>query len=129
MTVGDVDAAFPFSVLEDEKAVNYKVNDKELVVFFKLGTTSALDRTSISRSRDVGATGLFDPHIDGRMLTFRADGDRFVDDETGSVWNILGQAMEGELAGEKLTPIVHGNHFWFAWGVFKPDTLVYQGVG
>jgi len=55
---GDVDAAFPFSVLEEERAVNYKVNDKDVAVLFKLGTTSALDRTSISRSRDVGATGL-----------------------------------------------------------------------
>ena len=129
VSVGDADVAFPFSVLEKERVVNYTVNGKDLVVLFKLGTASALDQSSISGSRDVGATGLFDAQIDGRMLSFRADGDRFVDNETGSVWNILGQALEGPLAGKKLTPVVHANHFWFAWGAFKPDTLIYQGTG
>ena len=47
----------------------------------------------------------------------------------GSVWNILGQATEGQLAGKKLTPVVHANPFWFSWGAFKPDTKIYQGAG
>ena len=129
VTIGEVDAAFPFSILEKERVVNYTVNGNDLVVFFKSGTTSALDKRSIRGSRDVGATGLFDTHVDGRKLTFRADSDRFVDNETGSIWNILGQAVEGPLTGKWLTPIVHANHFWFAWGAFKPDTLIYQGIG
>jgi hypothetical protein len=33
--------------------------------------------------------------------------------------------MEGALKGEKLTPVIHGNHFWFAWAAFRPDTQVY----
>ena len=129
VTIGEVDAAFPFSILQEEKVVNYPVNGKDIVVLFKLGTASALDRRSISESRDVGSTGLFDAHVDGRTLTFRADGDRFVDNGTGSVWNILGEAVEGPLTGTNLTPIVHANHFWFAWGAFKPDTLIYRGIG
>ena len=129
VSVGDVDAAFPFSVLEEEGVVNYPVDGRPLVVFFRSGTTSALDGQSIRDSRDVGATGVFDSTLDGRALTFRVDGDAFVDNETGSVWNILGRAVEGPLSGEQLTPIVHANHFWFAWGAFKPDTLIYQGTG
>ena len=129
VTIEDVGAAFPFSVLQKERAVNYAVNGKELVVLFKPGTRSALDNRSISASRDVGATGVFDPNVDGRELTFRADGDNLVDNETGSVWNILGQAVEGPLQGTELTPILHGDHFWFAWGAFNPDTLIYQGKG
>ena len=127
MTIGDVDAAFPFSALEKERVVNYTINDQDLVVLFKPGTLSALDSGSIKDSQSVGATGVFQTHLDGQKLTFRADGDSFVDNETGSVWNILGEAIEGPLAGKKLTPIVHANHFWFAWGAFKPDTKTYQG--
>ena len=107
--------------------VSYTVNGQELVVWFVPGTQSALDRSAIDQSREVGATGVFDPHLDGRALTFRADGDRIVDNETESVWNILGTATEGPLAGKRLTPIVHANHFWFAWAAFKPDTRVYTG--
>ena len=131
VTIGEVDAAFPFSILAKETVVNYTVNGKDLVVFFKSGTASALDKSSIRDSRDVGATGVFDPQVDGQNLTFSAEsaGADIVDAETGSVWNILGQAVEGPLTGKKLTPIVHANHFWFAWGAFKPDTLIYKGMG
>ena len=127
VTIGDVDVAFPFSILERERVVNYSVNGRDLTVFFKPGTVSALDRSSIKESRDVGATGVFDPSVDRQKLSFRTDGEDIVDNETGSVWNILGEAVEGPLTGKTLAPIVHANHFWFAWGAFKPDTKIYQG--
>ena len=50
------------------------------------------------------------------------------DNETGTTWNLLGQGLTGPLAGEQLEAVPHGNHFWFAWGVFKPDTVVYTGA-
>ena len=129
VTVGDVDAAFPFSILEVERAVNYTVGDRDIVVFFKRGTLSALDASSIKRSKDIGASGVFDAELDGRKLAFRAEGDNIVDNETGSQWSVLGEATSGPLAGQQLTPIVHGDHFWFAWAAFKPDTKIYRGVG
>ena len=129
VTIGEVDAAFPFSVLEEERVVNYTVNEKDLVVFFKPGALSVFINSRTGEPDEVGATGLFEAQVSGQRLTFKTSGDRFVDNETGSVWNILGQAVEGPLLGEKLTPIVHANHFWFAWGAFKPDTLIYQGIG
>ena len=97
------------------------------MVFFKPGTVSALDRTIISDSQDVGATGVFDPGLDGRKLTFRLQGEQFTDNQTGSVWNIFGKATSGPLEGSQLTPVIHGNHFWFVWGAFKPNTLIYRG--
>ena len=129
VTIGDEHAAFPFSILEKERVVHYTLGSQELVVFFKPGTRSALDDLLIGDSEEIGATGVFDVNLDGQTLTFRADGNNFVDNETGSVWNILGEATEGPLAGKKLPPIVHANHFWFSWGAFKPDTKIYQGAG
>jgi len=127
-TVGDVDAASPFSILTQEKVVNYNVGGRDLVVFFKAGTRSALDELLIGMSEEIGATGLFDAELDGLKLTFRADGGDFIDNETGSSWNILGQAIQGPSTGKRLTPIVHTNSFWFAAAAFKPDTQIYQGV-
>ena len=128
VNLGDAAAAFPFTILEVERAVNYAVGGKDLVVFFESGTASALDGRSIASSRDVGAVGVFDPNLDGRNLTFRADGDSIVDNETGSVWSILGKATEGPLTGKELTPVVHDSNFWFAVAAFKPDTKIYQGA-
>ena len=129
VTVGDVDAAFPFSILAQEKVVNYNVGGRDLAVFFKPGTRSALDELLIGMSKEIGATGLFDAELDGRKLTFRADGDDFIDNETGSSWNILGEAIGGPLTGKKLTPLAHTNSFWFAVAAFKPETKIYQGAG
>ena len=124
--------AFPFLALEEERAVNYTAagpdgGAQQIVVLFQPGTASALDQSSIAGSRDVGSTGVFEAVLDGQTLTFRSEGDGFVDGHTGSVWNILGQALSGPLAGQSLTPIVHANHFWFAWAAFAPETEVYAG--
>ncbi len=129
VAIGDEAAAFPFSIVEEERVIHYTVGSQDLVVFFKPGTRSALDDLLIGNSDEVGATGVFDVDLEGQPLTFRTDEDNFVDNETGSVWTILGQATGGPLAGKKLTPIVHANHFWFSWGAFKPDTRIYQGAG
>jgi hypothetical protein len=67
--------------------------------------------------------------VDGQLLTFRAEGDSlFVDEETGTKWSLLGQAIEEPLEGKELTPVVHGSHFWFAWAAFKPDTLLHEST-
>ena len=128
VTVDGIDVAFPYRLLREEGAVNYTAGDTELVVFFKSGTVSALDQGSIADSREVGATAVYSSDFDGRMLTFQTDGEAFVDDQTGSRWNILGEAIDGPLSGSSLEPIVSADHFWFAWGAFKPDTLIYSGM-
>ena len=126
-TLGDTAVAFPFSVLVEEPVVNYTVDGRDLVVFFKPDTLSPFGSSFSGQAAKVGSTGVFDSQVDGRKLTFRAEEDTFVDDETGSAWNILGKAVQGPLAGAELTPIVHGDHFWFAWAAFQPDTLIYGG--
>jgi hypothetical protein len=121
-----VDVAYPYAVLEKVRVVNDAPGSRDLVVFFTPGTASALGARVIAEAEDVGATGVFDPVLDGRKLTFRSEGDQIVDEETGSAWNILGRATAGPLAGQRLDPIVHGDHFWFSWAAFKPETIIYQ---
>ncbi len=120
--------AVPFSVLKDVRVANVEVGNRNVVVFWAPGTASAVDAANIADSRDVGSSATFDPVVDGRKLVFEKAGDgRFKDRQTGTVWNLVGQAIEGELEGTQLTEVVHGNHFWFAWGVFRPDTKVWRG--
>ena len=117
--------AYPFSLLEEQRVVHDTVGGESIVVFLQPGTASALAGQKIAEARDVGASGVFVPEASGRSLTFRAGGDGFVDEETGSLWNVLGKAVEGTLSGEELEPIVHGDHFWFAWAAFNPETRVF----
>ena len=126
--INDEAAAYPFLDLEEYPVVNDAVGGASIVVFFTTGTASALDSSRIAASRDVGATGVYNRVLDGRELTFAFDGGKFIDKETGSTWNIHGQAVDGRLAGKTLEPIIHANHFWFAWAAFRPDTRVWMAM-
>ena len=120
--------AVPFSILAEERVANVHVGGLEIVVFWAPGTASAVDNATISAGRDVGSSSAFSPELEGRNLTFEPAGDgRFRDRETGSTWNLSGGAISGPVAGAQLTEIVHGNHFWFAWAVFRPETEIWRG--
>jgi hypothetical protein len=83
-------------------------------VFWEFGTASALDNVSIASGRDVGSAAVFERKLHGQPLTFRLADDKIVDERTNSVWNVLGQAESGPLAGSQLTPVVSVNHFWIS---------------
>ncbi len=122
--------AYPFTLLAEQRVVADVRDGREIVVFWTPGVTSALDGADIARSRDVGTTGVFERSVDGRLLDFQPNPDdpaTFLDAQTQSVWNIFGSARSGPLAGTQLTPVVHANHFWFAWAAFQPDTVVFGG--
>lgn len=125
VSLGGEDVAYPFTLLRERPAINDKVGAVPVAVFWKSGTASALDSRRISEGRDVGSTGVFDRRHRGRVLSFdHIREGRFRDRETGSEFDVLGRAISGPLRGTRLQPIPHGNHFWFAWGVFKPSTKV-----
>ncbi|MGH7614407.1 MAG: DUF3179 domain-containing protein [Gemmatimonadales bacterium] len=117
--------AYAFSLLARRRAINDEVGALPVVVLWAPGTASALDARAIRDGRDIGATAVFDRRLDGRVLSFEPAGDgRFRDRETGSAWLLSGRAVSGPLAGRRLVPIPHGNHFWFAWAVFRPNTTL-----
>ncbi len=126
VALNGLDVAYPLSLLSRVHVIHDTRAGQDVVVWHTAGARSALGASVIAQAEDVGATGVFDPRLDGRKLTFEFQDGQIVDRETGSAWNVLGQAIDGPLAGKRLTPIVHGDHFWFAWAAFKPDTIVYQ---
>ncbi|WP_419925246.1 DUF3179 domain-containing protein [Candidatus Poriferisocius sp.] len=126
VTVEGRNKAYPFSVVQANGALNDAVAGVPVVVLWSPGTADALDSSVTAAGMDVGAALAFDRRVGGDTLEFTpADGGRFTDDLTGSVWNVLGQALEGQLAGTRLEPVVHTNEFWFAWAAFHPDGEVF----
>ncbi|MEX2424597.1 MAG: DUF3179 domain-containing (seleno)protein, partial [Acidimicrobiia bacterium] len=93
-----------------------------LVILWSEGQSSALDAPQIASGRDVGSVGVFSPVVDGRALTFLVEDATFVDDETGTTWDITGRAVSGELADAQLERVPHLDTFWFAWSTYAPGT-------
>ena len=122
---GENAVAVPFSYLFINRVATVELGGEEVVVFHQRGATSAMDKAIIADGRDVGSANAFRTVVDGRRLTFTATDEGFVDEETGSTWDLFGQAIDGPLEGSRLEPVVHGAHFWFAWSAFQPDTKVH----
>ena len=114
--------AFVRELIQEKQVLNEDLEGTPIVIFWKEGTASALDSGSIPDGRDVGTTAVFSRDINGQTLTFEANGDgTFTDQETGSVWDILGAAREGPLENNQLNPLPHHDTFWFAWAAFVPE--------
>jgi hypothetical protein len=122
---GAVQRVYPFTVLEETPVINDELAGLAVVVFSKPGTLSVLDRAEIRGSRTVPSAAAYERRLGDRVLEFRIEGEAIVDAETGSEWDLFGQAVAGPLKGERLTPVEGGVHFAFAWLAFNPDTDVY----
>jgi hypothetical protein len=118
--------AAAFERLRETRVVNEEVERTPFVVFWSPGAASALDEADIASGRDVGQTAVYDRRVGDRVLTFHAVGGGFRDRETGSGWTLAGRAVDGPLKGQRMRPIPHGNHFWFAWVVFRPETEIWR---
>ncbi|MDQ3163045.1 MAG: DUF3179 domain-containing protein [Actinomycetota bacterium] len=122
--VGDEVAVVPFPRLARERVVNAEVGGRPLVFLFKPGVRSALDAGAINDSKDVGTAAAFERTLDGRELELRAEGDGFVDRDSGSRFDITGRAVSGPLEGRRLPQVRHDQQFWFALAAFVPDARI-----
>jgi len=127
--IGDASIAVPRSVVASAGVLTLDFAGSELVLWHQPGQASALDASAIRKGADIGTVGVFQARIGQQRLTFRRSGAGFVDVQTGSRWNLLGEATEGPLAGRRLTAQQHLDTFWFAWVGFQPDTEVYPIPG
>jgi len=116
---------YPLSAIQSKGIINDSFNNQPIVVFYTAKTVSVLDNKNISESKEVGSVTVFEPLIDGKLLSFVKSDVGFVDEQTGSVWNITGNCIEGQYKGLELRPMNSGNHFAFAWFAFHPESEIY----
>ncbi|MBI4337005.1 MAG: DUF3179 domain-containing protein [Chloroflexi bacterium] len=125
--IGQSVLAIPFSELEKQPVVQDRLAGQAFVVFFDQKTASALGAATVKDGRDVGSAAVYDPEVNGVMLTFHKDKEGFEDGQTGTRWSLPGTAVSGPLAGHRLRPLVSwSGQFWFSWVVFKPNTAIYR---
>lgn len=124
--IGDEAVAYAYEALALTPVVHDTVGGEEIVVFWQAGTASALDTGSIANGREIGSAFAYSRQIDNQILDFISVDGRFEDQQTGSQWNLLGRAVDGELEGTQLKPVQAYGNFWFSWVVFKPETRIFS---
>lgn len=91
-------------------AINTAVDGREVVVVLDGGA---------------GFGGAFHRRVSGHgALTFDVRGSLLVDRETGSQWNLLGQAVAGPLRGRALELEAGAPVHFFAWAAFNQGTSI-----
>jgi hypothetical protein len=118
---GDRPLGVMHSLVAAAGVVSAEIDGRSVTVWHRPGTASPINDHDIAAGDDVGATGAFLTETGAGDLTFVRTADGFVDDRTGSTWNILGEAVAGPLAGATLEPIPHLDTFWFAWSTAHPE--------
>jgi hypothetical protein len=113
--------------LRQQPVLVVTVDGAPIVVWLQPGTVSPLSDHMVVGGPDIGATGVFVPILDGKMLHFAPTVGGFRDRETGTTWDVLGRATSGSLSGRRLSPVVHVDTFWFAWAAFLPGTRIVSG--
>ncbi|MHC5060619.1 MAG: DUF3179 domain-containing protein [Planctomycetota bacterium] len=126
VTIAGQSKAYPYAITSQKRVINDEIAGRAVVVFHDTGTVSALDEPIIAQSRQVGSTGVFSRSIYPGFLSFTYDGTKFIDTKTKSTWLINGRAIAGPLKGKRLTPLLHGDYFAFAYLAFKPNTKIYE---
>ena len=127
VTAGGAERIYPFGAFTAEPVINDELGGEPVVVMSREGTLSVLDRSRIADSRRIPSAAAYSRGLGDRTLEFAVRDGSVVDDATGSVWNLFGEAVEGPLAGSRLEPLSRGDHFAFAWLAFHPDADVYGG--
>lgn len=113
----DQTKAFPFALMPDGAVINDLVGSDPVVVLF-----DAASRTALAYFSQLDDTPLSFYRVESAG-TLPVE---FMDAETGSRWNMLGEAIAGPLAGRRLAQVPAYNAMWFAWTAYWPDTAVWQ---
>jgi hypothetical protein len=117
---------YPLSVIQQEEVINDEFEGQAVVLFFTSKTVSVMDAANIAESRQIGSVTVFSPVVNGKKLHFKKADEGFVDEQSGSIWSLTGRCASGKHEGKQLEPLLHGNHFAFAWFAFHPDSEIYS---
>jgi hypothetical protein len=117
MRFGETAKAFPFPTMGTEAVINDVVAGNDVVVVHYATENYALP---------------FSRTVDGQTLVFEKVTSTdpvfpflLRDQETGTTWNLKGEAIAGSLQGKRLQQLPSHNAFWFAWATFWQNTGIY----
>ena len=107
--------AYPYLDLGDRAVVNDDVGGRAVLVVH-----DADGEMAIAFDRVLGDETLSFELVEQSVFPFHVR-----DLETGSLWTLRGEAVEGPLAGERLSQVATYSAMWFAWASFRPGTEIF----
>ena len=110
--------AYRLQEIENKKVINDQVNGKPIALF-SLYPFMVRGYDPIVVEDEEQKIAL--------QFNYNAENNKFIDKQTGSVWNFEGKAISGQMKGKQLTRLPFDEGFWFEWVAFHPKTEIYSG--
>jgi hypothetical protein len=137
---GKTARAYPLDVLAKEQLILDDIDGKRCFILWQSQTKTASaywPEASPPRSysaprpnSDGESPADRSPDVPKQVVTLRLDAKQpmapFIDEETGSRWDVAGRAVEGKLKGHTLTWLDSVQVKWFAWAAEYPRTTIYS---
>jgi hypothetical protein len=120
---GKTARAYPLSQVAKAGLLHDMVDGQEWVILWQGSTRTA------AAYRPVATPGTKEGGRPRAVTLRRDDSDAdapFIDQETGSRWDVAGRAVTGELKSWTLTWLDGAQVKWFAWAAEYPHTTLYQ---
>ena len=111
--------AFMYDDLAEARGANQVFDGNDIVVFYE--PQGRLAQGFVRESGDQLLHFLYSGLDESSGLSL------FEDTETGSTWNVKGEAIGGRLAGQCLVQIGTYSAYWFGWASFWPLTQLWGG--
>ena len=116
----DQTRAYPFASMPEQAVINDQLGDLPLLVIYDAYSSTALPYNRAIAGRELT---FYQVEPEGRLRL------EFMDVETSSRWNMLGEAIDGPLQGERLEQMPAYNSMWFAWSTYWFDAELWSGDG
>jgi hypothetical protein len=81
--------------LAKQQAINASPEQTPIVVFYLNQKVAVMDNDKLSTSKNIGSATAFNRRLRDIVFTFHKAGDYFIDDQTGSTWDITRYCREG----------------------------------
>jgi hypothetical protein len=114
---GDKSRVYPLSTLDAAAGPG-----KTVVVNDTLGK----EKIVILHQRETLLTTAFSRRLGRKTMQFTTDEDRRVIDSIyHSHWNYEGEAVDGAVVGQKLSPVESQSEDWYIWAAYHPATSIF----
>jgi hypothetical protein len=105
--------AVPVDSVKEARILNFSMGLSPLVAFY---------------DQELDAVRIFDRRLEGKndqTMTFIIFEDKFLDQETRSIWTPEGLCIYGRNRDKRLLPVLAVDSMWFAWAAFRRQCQIY----
>ncbi|ANQ49491.1 DUF3179 domain-containing protein [Flammeovirga yaeyamensis] len=117
---------YPLEEVRKKKVINDTPKDMYVTIFYIDGSKSMLEEREIKQSKVIGSAVAYSALYDGVWLTFSYKNGYYIDEQSQSEWNMMGECIKGHFKGGKLTPISTSQSFAFPELEFYSNSLIYS---